>query len=398
MSQMALSSMKGRTALDLLPYNPAERTGKNLRTGVRDYCLVLEIVRNAFHALEKQEYEKFDALVGENTCEVRAVWIALKAPKLLRSIKSIQERLELALEDMERIEAGIEKSMSKRNLTLIQLLETATVELDDDQLTMIQCYLLFASSVRTGKINAENQLFGTRETDPKQLLKMKAVAVSVNAISWLVSKAKKDLSLTSVKFVQETAIKLHNKTLFDRVSGKMVICPNNFLTAMPMFWAYKTLIIAAEQNRLPIVMIGRFSDGSVETLLFDAAPYRIKEPVREDLDRIAFMVQGYVQGTPDKRKWIETIQARTIVDVILAGAADHRQYFQENEDARVIALEDEEFTRYQALALKEGYAGKNPTTFFIQHVYASLVGRIDALRERIPISFVPRDIIHKLND
>jgi len=56
--------------------------------------------------------------------------------------------------------------------------------------------------------------------------------------------------------------------------------------------------------------------------------------------------------------------------VILAGAADHRQYPDPKKDAEILALNDAEFTQHVALAQSKGFAETNPTTFFIQHVYA----------------------------
>lgn len=60
------------------------------------------------------------------------------------------------------------------------------------------------------------------------------------------------------------------------------------------------------------------------------------------------------------------------IDVILAGAADHRQYLTQD----TASIEDEEFNRYRQMAREEGFALTNPTTFFIQHVYATVIGQL----------------------
>ena len=62
--------------------------------------------------------------------------------------------------------------------------------------------------------------------------------------------------------------------------------------------------------------------------------------------------------------------------VILAGAADHRQYPDSEEDRRIEVLGDEEFESYRTLARSSGYALENPSIFFIQHVYPSVVGNL----------------------
>ena len=55
--------------------------------------------------------------------------------------------------------------------------------------------------------------------------------------------------------------------------------------------------------------------------------------------------------------------------VIFAGAADHRQYPDPEEDLRIEQLGDEEFEGYRKMARANGYSLENPSTFFIQHVY-----------------------------
>ena len=54
--------------------------------------------------------------------------------------------------------------------------------------------------------------------------------------------------------------------------------------------------------------------------------------------------------------------------VILAGAADHRQYPDPNVEVKGDTAERLEYKR---IALEEGYCLSNPKMFFIQHVYAS---------------------------
>jgi len=62
--------------------------------------------------------------------------------------------------------------------------------------------------------------------------------------------------------------------------------------------------------------------------------------------------------------------------VILAGAADHRQYPDPGEDRRIEELGDKEFESYRKMARASGYALENPSTFFIQHVYPTTVGKL----------------------
>ena len=65
----------------------------------------------------------------------------------------------------------------------------------------------------------------------------------------------------------------------------------------------------------------------------------------------------------------------SITDVILAGAADHRQYPDPEQNALIEKMGDGEFETYKALAKLKGFSLDNPSTFFIQHVYASVISQ-----------------------
>lgn len=81
--------------------------------------------------------------------------------------------------------------------------------------------------------------------------------------------------------------------------------------------------------------------------------------------------------------------------VILAGAADHRQYPDPKEDQRIEELGDEEFEGYRKMARANGYALENPSTFFIQHVYPTTALKLPQivlkarLAEKIIQNFLP---------
>jgi len=87
--------------------------------------------------------------------------------------------------------------------------------------------------------------------------------------------------------------------------------------------------------------------------------------------------------------------------VILAGAADHRQYPDPKEDRRIEELGDEEFESYRKMARANGYALENPSTFFIQHVYPMTVGKLPQivlkakLAERVIQTFLPERSIEE---
>src|SRR5258708_1835911 len=78
---------------DLLPYDTSTKINGRLKTSLKEYSFLLTALEHAIAALEKGELEQFDALVGENACQIRAVKIVMIAQKYCASIKSIQTRI-----------------------------------------------------------------------------------------------------------------------------------------------------------------------------------------------------------------------------------------------------------------------------------------------------------------
>jgi hypothetical protein len=70
-------------------------------------------------------------------------------------------------------------------------------------------------------------------------------------------------------------------------------------------------------------------------------------------------------------QWLEEIMAHSIFEVILAGAADHRQYPNPHFDEEFTLELASEYHRYKAFAQNHGFSIKNPSKFFIQHVYVT---------------------------
>ncbi len=111
---------------------------------------------------------------------------------------------------------------------------------------------------------------------------------------------------------------------------------------------------------------------SQEYLLFKSNFSFYEEGILEedDLEKPAIVVQGISQVCPSV--WKRAV-AINMLKIVFAGAADHRQYPNPEEDRRIESIEDEEFTTLRTFARVEGYSLENPRLFFIQHVYPTLI-------------------------
>ncbi|MBA3284148.1 MAG: hypothetical protein H0U27_03680 [Nitrosopumilus sp.] len=168
----------------------------------------------------------------------------------------------------------------------------------------------------------------------------------------------------------------------------------NNLLSLPIFWTCKTLSLAAQKNGIPLVIHAKFLAKDKEYSMIDEDciffrsdlstqnTYEESVPDPFDLAKVAVVFQGVVCDDANlllsKSEWRKIISAQKL-DVILAGAADHRQYPNPEEDRRVEELNDEEFQAYKTMARNKGYALENPSVFFIQHVYSAILGSMPEL-------------------
>jgi hypothetical protein len=71
---VSANSAKEGFLSDLLPYDISQRTGAGLRNGLQEYRMLICASLEAFHAFANRDFEKFNPLVGENACQVQAIW------------------------------------------------------------------------------------------------------------------------------------------------------------------------------------------------------------------------------------------------------------------------------------------------------------------------------------
>ena len=384
---------------ELLPYDTSTKIKGSLRTSLKEYSLLLVAVEQAITAIKCGDYKKFDAVVGENACQIRAVKIAMTASKYLDSVKPIQAQITNAKRMIDSI--SIEPLMQKgESLQSLLKRKDIDVALTSDELFLIESFLLsVAKTVKPAKISSP--LFRNDAAEPKKLKVQLGFEddklLSVTFTGNLVRKMRQLLSAASVVFVREQAQSLQDKQLQRMCSGDFTVDYNSW-PCIPMFWTYKTLLLAAQNKGIPLVIYAKFlakdreySIVNEECIYFQPASdsggtsYEELIPYPRDLAKVAICVQGVVCNNtdllPSKSQWRATITTQNL-GVILAGAADHRQYPNPEEDSRIEVLKDEEFGYYQRTARSEGYALEDPSVFFIQHVYPATVGSLPQLSQK----------------
>lgn len=359
---------------DLFPYDFNEKTKAKLKGALQEYQMLLIASLEAINALDICDLHKFDPLVGENACQVRAVWIAIIASKKLINIRDLTHQI---IHIKDKICALLEeKTIAKLMLKQISLgelfiSEKLFIPLSTEEIFLIRCFLLAETKITPLGEKSIDCIYSKEKCDPKKLKRFGDISFSF--ADNLVSKLRRAIAIHSVQFVRERASASQDPHLMKMLSDEYTINHNNYLLCTPMFWTYKSVLAIAKNGNIPLMIHTQFLNQEEKHDYFFYEGIQ-KELSEIDHDKIAWIVQGLVQlNFPSKSCWKDKFLKFPIEKVILAGAADHRQYPCQERDASIHLLQDREFESYRSFAKTEGFCADNPTTFLIQHVYPSKI-------------------------
>jgi len=387
---------------DLFPYDIKNIKNAALRKALKEYAFFLTALSEACHHFQCGDLQKFDALVSENACQIRAIKIAILASKkninfsyLSHQVLIVQEKISSILE-----ESTLARLMI-RGITLEEILdsEQLDINLTHEQLFLLQSFLLCEMKELGAKGNFLPALILKDKSAPKKLKKF-GFEVSVTFTNDVVNKTRRRIANTSINFVRKSASHLEDHSLINMTSNNFTL-EYNMLPCLPMFWTYKTLLKTAQNESIPLVahiqFIKEHETGYKileEELLFfkiieneNGSNYVETSQEMIDINTPACVIQGIVKvdlnsQSFDKDAWKERISNHSIIDIILAGAADHKQYPTQDND---ILIDDLEYERYRSIAKNHGFSIDNPKTFFINHVFSMQVGRAYNLIKTYPL-------------
>lgn len=356
----------------LLPYDNRLKVKKSLPASIREYRTLLQALHSAICNLQCGRLDKFDPLVGENGCHIRAVWLAIHAMRCRVASFSLLGRVEKALVKINNLlSVASIRQLMQSNVSLNTLIkqEELDIVLTNEEMFIFQSYVLSEVKVDHGQSFSLDAL---QATNPK---KLKIFGdISGTFADHLTSKLRLLLSENSVRYIRSIAASSQDSWLMHMVSEKFTITHNS-LSCTPHFWTCKALLHAAIQASLPLVIHAKFVQNSQviddACLLFTTTQNGTYSHVGslETPGHLAWIIQGIVNTDMSKEQWKTDLCSRSISELFLAGAADHKPY----PNHMLEAFSDTESEWYRTLALKEGYSSKNRSTFFIRHVYSSFI-------------------------
>ncbi|MBY0545583.1 MAG: hypothetical protein K2Q14_08590 [Gammaproteobacteria bacterium] len=384
--------MKNYCLSQLLPYDAQSKNTKTLKNELQDFFFLVKSGLAAITSFEQDNLEMFDSLVGENACQIRAICLIHIKQNSLLDMESLKFKF---LDSFKKIHILLNSKkidqLSREKYSLAQALEQENLNLvlTSDELFIIKAYLL---TLARGENNTSPLISFYRQGHlvPKRLLHFGQVSSTFT--HELCSHLRKLLSLYSVYFIQNTAHAIGNSLLSKMVGQEFTLLHGN-CTCIPMFWTYKVVLELAKNLNAPILIHVKLLNPSSlahhyhvrdeEYIVFEydkgSDSYLESETLTENLTRPTLIIQGIACNDYSLPAWKAAFKKHSLFTVILAGAADHRQYPDEAKDELMEILAAEEYQYYKTLSQKEGFSRHNPSLFFIQHVYASLACRVAAL-------------------
>jgi len=387
-----MSCCKESYLSDLMPYDPSQKNKASLKISLIEYRMLLRTLLESIRFFETRDLHKFDALVGENACQIRALWIALIASKnLINTSRLIEEVTRIKNEIDSLLNDKIISKLMNSKISLLDLLcsKNLLIAINLEESIILKCFLLTETKILISEINLSYPYSTKEKYDPKKLKKFGDISSSF--AGKLVSRMRKLLAIASVQFVRENISKIQNEHLIKMLSDEYAVKHNDYLLCTPMFWTYKSVLITAKREQIPIIIHTKFLDANLANKIIDE-DWIFFEPVAEtntsinqqfvaksvlgnDYKKEAVVIEGISlvekNKSFSKSQWRKNFLNYSIDSIILSGAAEHRQYPNQEKDLEIQSLQDHEYETYKSFAESEGFSLNNPTNFFILHVYPS---------------------------
>jgi hypothetical protein len=381
---MDTTSQKQHYLHEMFPYDIAGKMNADLKKGLLEYRFLLKALSEASHHFQHKNLERFDALVGENACQIRAFKIAILASRGEVKFEDLDPSIEAALAKMEELleERAIGKLMlNDAKLDEILCDEGLFIPLTPQQLYISQAFLL--SEIKEESYSTNYCFLEIKDKPVPRKLKRICSSISTNFAHELGNKLRKHLSKQSVDYVRKLASDFEDETLLRMLSDEFAVTHNN-LSCVSCFWTYKTLIEAALRESIPIVMHAQFlrkdqygyKIENEEVLYFEPKNgletriYTEKNLEHLHQNKPACIIQGTVCLPEDHRldihHWKNQILANSIENIILSCAASHRQFPDPNVQFPTLG---KEYTDYKQKGENEGYSRDNQALFYINHVF-----------------------------
>ena len=371
----------------LLPYDPEIKKQHRLKDGLNEYLLLLSAAEEAMEAFARGELAKFDPLVGENSCQIRAVKIAIIASEknlnssmLLDDISSSKRSI---IELIEMVNELLYQEKSLKNL-----LDDLNIDviLNFDALFIIKSYILSKVKILSG-MNEIMKFCKNEKTDTKRIKELGNVGREF--ANNLVRNLRTQLSKSSARFVLDiTKCPLLAEERIEAIISDFSISHKG-LHCTPFYWMTKLIMHQALVSKIPIIIFAEQLAQDLEyksieetTLFFQPTElgYKIinRDVLEVDQPVIIFTVVSCrnFHDFSDKKTWEKELTEYDLLDLVLACNAAHRQYPDPSKEEMILEIQDESYSYHLEKSREWGCHLDNPFRFFLTHVYCDSLKNI----------------------
>jgi len=212
---VAMGYSKMKSLSELFYYDPSSKNRAALKKGLEEYRFLLLVSIEAINSLKNGDLEQFDALVGENACQIRAIKIAIIASGDLSYLDDLSQRLASSLKSTDQLLANTSiNSLMHSGVSLEEVIDRykLDVQICGDAMFCIQAYVLAEMKECLFDTTFSISLCKEEKSVPRKLCSL-APNVSSSFMKYFASRLRKLLSESSVFFVKETAVGLKNPIL-----------------------------------------------------------------------------------------------------------------------------------------------------------------------------------------
>jgi hypothetical protein len=357
-----------------------------------EYSVLLVALIQTIEALERGDIDKFDALVCENLCQIRAVINCINTKDCLESLLKIKTNVEGILE---KVKKSLNVSPSK-NFDLKTFLENEglNIHLSANEILFVECFLLTIVKKQTGNLDQPEI------TDIKLLKNLAPEEKWADSISdgfrkKLIDKIRGEVSRISAPFLRYLACEHDDLTSLEMLVQKNII-PIKGRECPPTYWATKVLVQAILDHRLPVVLWikqkNELNKLVKEFCLYyksDSSKNKFikKSPLLIHAKKLAIVMQADCQRKkgilPNKEISFCEIEQYNLLDIILAYAANHRQYPDSQKDIFVEGTIDATYHFYKKKAIEWRVTRDDPSLFHISHIYCDRLENVRPLKYEI---------------
>lgn len=329
----------------------------------------------ACKAFKNSKLQKFDALVGENACQLRTSKIVDSAQKFLVD-KSFQTQIDQVMEGAGRI-AQMSVTPSKKKTSFEEFFreQIQTLDLGKDLQFIVQSYLL------TYTKSSQQESQGSEVVDKTDAQKLIKFGLLKNKAIKIVSDIQERLARDSVIYIIEQGDELEptEENLFVKRRAKYLRKDSNGRLCSPCFYSFDICFKRVLEKGQSIVFVIHRYDSKRKKIDTVKIHYGVKEnafEIQKDEEKFSSEAVMVIEGisVDEKNKTVTSIEFVQKFDekgpmlIMMANAAQHSLY--PSKLSHVIIPGDE---RLEDLAEEAGQIGcsmKNPCLFLAEHIYA----------------------------